>query len=35
MMTFEVEKANVEGWKGKKAPGPAAPAKKAAPKKGA
>jgi hypothetical protein len=33
MMTFAVEKANVEGWKGKKAPGPASPAKKAAPKK--
>ncbi len=33
MMTFTVEKANVEGWKGKKAPGPASPAKKAATKK--
>jgi hypothetical protein len=34
MMTFEVEKANVEGWTGKKAPGPASPAKKATTKKG-
>ncbi len=35
MMTFDVEKANVEGWTGKRAPGTTAAPKKPAAKKGA